>query len=171
MCSSAGTHSMRRLAKLLSGSGNHEYADEGLDSDQWSSGSDHRALYAGLPARLAPWKGAPGALADSYNIPFATLRRQQVWRQVVGAVLIAGLALARHLDYLVLGYRSYGVLMIIWTLILAYMAAQWILSWRDRPWTVSKAQQQLLDRLRVVVNVPLYNEEPAFLDRCLWALV
>jgi len=86
-------------------------------------------------------------------------------------VLITGLALARHLDYLILSYRSYGVLMIIWTLILAYMAAQWILSWRDRPWTVSKAQQQLLDRLRVVVNVPLYNEEPAFLDRCLWALV
>src|SRR5262249_29874035 len=26
-------------------------------------------------------------------------------------------------------------------------------------------------KLRVVVNVPLYNEDPAFLDRCLWALV
>jgi hyaluronan synthase len=86
-------------------------------------------------------------------------------------MLIAGLALARHVDYLTAGYRSYRVLLILWTLMLAYLAAQWILSWRDRPWTVSDTQRQFLDKLRVVVNVPLYNEEPLFLDRCLWALV
>lgn len=156
---------------VLAGNGDHEHAADGLDSDQRDSCNSHRALYASLSTRMATGKGTQGALADRYNIPSATLRRQHIWWQVVGATLVAGFALARHVRYLMLGYRSYSVLMIIWTLMLAYLTAQWILSWRDRPWTVSDAQQQLLDKLRVVVNVPLYNEEPPFLDRCLWALV
>lgn len=156
---------------MQAGNGDHEYAADRPDLDQRASGHDHGTIYGSLPPRLATEEGTAGALADSYNIPSATLRRRHIWWPIGGATLIAGLALTRHVDYLALGYRSYRVLMVLWTFMLMYMTAQWILSWRDRPWTVSDAQQQLLGKLRVVVNVPLYNEEPLFLDRCLWSLV
>lgn len=156
---------------VRAGDEKHECAADRPDVDQRGSRHDHSTVYASLPPRLAKGQGIAGALADSYHIPSATLRRQHVGWQTAAALLIAVLAVARHVDYLALSYRSDRVLMILWTFMLTYMAAQWLLSWRDRPWTVTDSQQQLLAKLRVVVNIPLYNEEPLFLDRCLWALV
>lgn len=65
----------------------------------------------------------------------------------------------------------YRVLMIAWTLAFAFSALQWVLSWRDRPWSVTPVQQRRLDRLRVTANIPLYNEDPELVDRCLYSLM
>jgi len=46
-----------------------------------------------------------------------------------------------------------------------------VTSWFDKPFTTTAEQGQALDRLCVVVAVPVYNEHPMLLDRCLWALV
>jgi len=47
----------------------------------------------------------------------------------------------------------------------------WILSWFDQPVTVSAMARRQLDQLHVTVAVPVYNEDPGLLDRCLYALV
>jgi hyaluronan synthase len=134
-------------------------------------GRHHGNIRPSVQVPLASRKRTVGALADYYDIPTATLRRRHVKWLVIGALLITAAALARHLYFLALTYRSYRLLMVIWTLSLAFITAQWVLSWRDRPWIVRPAQQRRLDSLRVVVNIPLYNEDPALMDRCLWALV
>jgi hyaluronan synthase len=130
----------------------------------------------GIRRRIPPGMAAPqeplGALADSYDIPTATLcRHGGLWFFVGGGLLISAAAIGRHIYYIITENRSYMLLMSVWTLGLLYMAAQWLLSWRDRPWEASWIQQPQLDRLVVVVNIPLYNEDPPLLDRCLWALV
>jgi hyaluronan synthase len=77
---------------------------------------------------------------------------------------------ARHLAFF-WSFTHYRVLMIAWTCAFVFSAVQWVLSWRDRPWTVTPTQRERLDRLRVTANIPLYNEDPELLDRCLYALV
>jgi hyaluronan synthase len=52
-------------------------------------------------------------------------------------------------------------------------AAGWTMSCFDRPARVAPGswQADYLSALRVVVSVPVFNENGALLDRCLWALV
>src|SRR6266851_2709026 len=50
-------------------------------------------------------------------------------------------------------------------------SATLFVSWLDRPYKVTPRQQQQLDSLFVAVVVPVYNEDPELLDRCLWSLV
>lgn len=162
-----GLNSLMALARK----DNNEFASVRPHRSLRVVGGHHGSIRPGLQVRLAAGQGALGALADSYNIPTATLRRGHTRWLVVGAALISMAALGRHLYILLLNYRSYRLLMVVWTLSLAFIVVQWLLSWRDRPWAVSPIQQRHLDELRVVVNVPLYNEDPALMDRCLWALV
>jgi hyaluronan synthase len=98
------------------------------------------------------------------------LRCQHVhWYIAAGLALSAG-GLGRHLMFFwsLIHYRA---LMSVWTLAFMFSAFQWVLSWRDRPWTVTAAQQSRLGRLRVTANVPVYNEDPELLDRCLYSLM
>jgi len=55
--------------------------------------------------------------------------------------------------------------------VFAFKAVSWLLSWKDEPRRVGRRAQEYLDKLYVVVTVPVYNEDPALLDRCLYALV
>lgn len=61
---------------------------------------------------------------------------------------------------------------LIWVVpIFAIRAFGWLASVFDRPWTVENSEEQsYLDGLLVVVSIPLYNEDPGLLDRCIWAL-
>lgn len=59
---------------------------------------------------------------------------------------------------------------LLWTALFLSAGHQITLAWLDRPFTVTPHQQAKLDRLRVCVNVPVYNEDPATLDRTLYAL-
>lgn len=51
-----------------------------------------------------------------------------------------------------------------------FLVLQLCIAWLDKPVTTSRRQDRYLGRLRVVVNVPVYNEDPALLDRVLAAL-
>lgn len=119
---------------------------------------------------LPPGKVARGALSDGYDIPDVTLRRRLVIPVVVFALLLSGAGLARHILF-VAEIHQYQALLLAWTFAFAFSAFQWILSYRDRPWTTTARQQARLDGLNVVANVPLYNEDPEVVDRTLYALV
>jgi hyaluronan synthase len=68
-------------------------------------------------------------------------------------------------------WPQYRPLMIAWALTFGFSAFQYLLSWADRPFRVTVRQQRQLGLLRVVVNVPVYNEDPELLDRCIYALM
>lgn len=119
---------------------------------------------------MAPRQRLGGALADHYDIPDAELRRRHVHLYVTVAFLICGAGLTRHV-VAVWDFTHYRALMTAWTLAFAFSGLQWLLAWRDRPWTVSRAQRARLDRLRVTANIPIYNEDPELVDRTLYALM
>jgi hyaluronan synthase len=59
----------------------------------------------------------------------------------------------------------------IWGIGFVMRVVPLVTSWFDKPFTTTAEQGQALDRLCVVVAVPVYNEHPMLLDRCLWSLV
>ena len=117
---------------------------------------------------LAARQAAGAALADSYAVPQAAYRRRLVPGAVTLAVAASAAGLWRHAVFID-SLAAYRPLMGIWTGAFAFIALQWVASWRDRPVVVDDVEQQRLSRLRVVVNIPVYNEDPATLDRALYA--
>jgi hyaluronan synthase len=105
----------------------------------------------------------------TYHIPRVTVRRQKPALLVIVTVLTCLVFLVRHLWY-VDRWSHYRLITIIWTVTFLIFAAQWVVSWLERPYTVTAAQQARLDRMRVTVNVPVWNEEPLILDRVLYSL-
>jgi hyaluronan synthase len=53
----------------------------------------------------------------------------------------------------------------------AFRAVSYVLSWFDKPVVASAQARRRLDSLHVTVAVPVYNEDPGLLDRCLFALM
>ncbi|MHB1431943.1 MAG: glycosyltransferase family 2 protein [Streptosporangiaceae bacterium] len=79
---------------------------------------------------------------------------------------VSGYGLIRHNEFITI-YRDYLPLMAAWTLVFALSVIQWTLAIFERPYT---GWSPRLDAMKVVVSVPVYNEEPATLDRVLYAL-
>jgi hyaluronan synthase len=105
-----------------------------------------------------------------YDIPGVTLRPGRRLR-LAAAILIV-LALWAGYRWISLDrevHRFVGEA-VLWTVLFLVSAQQFVLSWFDRPFTVSRAQQAKLDRLMVTVNVPVWNEDPEVLDRVLYGL-
>jgi hyaluronan synthase len=88
---------------------------------------------------------------------------------VICAALLTTAGLGRH-AILLWSWPTDRPLAIAWTMAFAFASLQWLLSWRDRPWVVTGRDDARLARLRVTVSVPVYNEDPAVLDRSIWAL-
>ncbi|MEU3660927.1 glycosyltransferase family 2 protein [Streptomyces sp. NPDC032940] len=56
--------------------------------------------------------------------------------------------------------------------LVSFLLLWWVpLSWLERPRTVSPGQAAGLDRLRVTVQIPVYNEDPVALRGCLHSLL
>lgn len=72
----------------------------------------------------------------------------------------------------VLGHWSLadGYMYVLWGVSLCFVLTQLILSWFQRPFTVTPDQSTKLGRLAVAAVVPCYNEDPAILDRTIYAL-
>jgi hyaluronan synthase len=85
----------------------------------------------------------------------------------VGIVLIV--LTIRHMWFIV-SWHSYQDLTIIWMMYFAMTGGQWLISWLERPVAVDLEEQVQLDRMRVTVSVPVYNEDPEVLDRVLYSL-
>ncbi len=131
----------------------------------------HRRVGGRVPLRMAPWEETRGALADHYDVPTAEVRRSSLTPiAVVSSVLVIGILSERHIHF-IWENPVWRPLLELWAVSTSQFLVQWFLSYRDRPVSVTLAQQRALDQLRVVVNVPVYNEDPAILDRALWALV
>lgn len=119
---------------------------------------------------MAAREDHPGALAASYDIPAAWHEASKARAAASAAVVVTAGIAARH-GVFIWHYASYRLLMVIWTLVFGFAAWTWLASWRHRPVTVTPAWQARLDRMHVVVTVPVLNEDPVLLDRCLWSLV
>ncbi|MDR2988277.1 MAG: glycosyltransferase family 2 protein [Nocardiopsaceae bacterium] len=107
---------------------------------------------------------AQGALRDSYQIPEVTFRRKEGRGLFLTTMVIAGWV-SWHL-----GYQSL-VLLACAAPATLFRAIGFVLSWFDKPVETTAAGQERIDRLHVTVAVPVYNEDPGLLDRCLFALV
>jgi hyaluronan synthase len=104
-----------------------------------------------------------------YDIPDVTIRQPRLGLLVLGIGVVFVAELLHHLD-IIATHRADRVLMLIWTGTFALSIVQLAISWRDRPRTVTERQQRNLDRLRITVNIPVYNEDPELIDRALFAL-
>jgi hyaluronan synthase len=110
-----------------------------------------------------------GPVTHEYEIPKATAVQSRLALVFVGVGIVVALSVARHVYYIE-RWPHYRLITVIWTIAFAFVALQWVVSWLERPYTVNQRQQARLDRMRVAVNIPVYNEEPIVLDRVLYAL-
>lgn len=109
-------------------------------------------------------------LPHRYDIPDVRLRRSR-YAPVVAATFIVIFAWAFYRAVsLEDAFKGRDSSALLWTALFLAAGHQIALAWFDRPFTVTLAQQVALDQLRVTVNVPLYNEDPAVIDRTIYAL-
>ena len=113
---------------------------------------------------LAARRIVQGALRDSYDIPDVTFSRNEGRGLLLTTMLIAGWV-SWHL-----GYQSL-VLLACTAPATVFRAIGFVLSWFDRPVEATPSGQERIDRLHVTIAVPVYNEDPGLLDRCLFAMV
>lgn len=109
-------------------------------------------------------------LPHRYEIPEVRLLRSRYAPVVVATFMaIGGWACYRAFS-LNQAFHGNDASALLWTALFIAAGHQITLAWFDRPFTVTLAEQVRLDRLRVTVNVPLYNEDPAVIDRTIYAL-
>jgi hyaluronan synthase len=103
-----------------------------------------------------------------YDIPGVRFRRPGTvtWLIVLASAAIgawrrADLYLAFHRAHLLMGTLA---------VLFALTLIQWVMAMFERPRTVTAVQQARVNRLKVTVNIPVYNEDPLILDRALYAL-
>lgn len=113
---------------------------------------------------MASWEVTPGALSERYEIPDIRFSRRQARGLFLSSLLLAGWV-AWHL-----GWQSL-ILALCTAPAVGFRGVSWLLSWFDQPAAVSSpAVRGQLDRLHVTVAIPVFNEDPGLLDRCLYAL-
>jgi hyaluronan synthase len=109
-------------------------------------------------------------LSAIYDIPRVRFRRGVLPASMLLCVLLVAARVAWHLIY-VANHAAYWALMPAWVITFGVTAATLFISWFDKPWTVTERQQRYLDTLNVIVAIPVYNEDPELLDRCIYSLV
>jgi hyaluronan synthase len=140
-----------------------------LEPDYGRLGGRHSRVRRPLPIRLAPREEIPGALNYSYDIPAIKFRHKRARGIFLSTLLVGAIIAARAITEL--RHSVYIPLVAASAPIFAFKAVSWLLSWKDEPVRVGRRAQGYLNRLCVVVTVPVYNEDPALLDRCLYGLV
>jgi len=128
-----------------------------------------RRVHPGSEAQVPAREVTPGALNPHYYVPTVTFSQKRA-RGLFLSCLLLLVVLAWRL-HATLGHLVYLPVLFATIPLFMFRAASWVLSWNDRPVQPGPAAQQSLDRLNVVVTVPVYNEDPALLDRCLYALI
>lgn len=93
-----------------------------------------------------------------------TFNRKEARGLLLSSVVVAGWV-SWHL-----GWQSLALLLCA-APAAAFRAISFVISWFDKPVVTSPARRERLDRLHVTVAVPVYNEDPGLLDRCLFALL
>lgn len=122
-------------------------------------------------AVLPPWEAGDGALAVSRNfqIPRVTFRPRRALAIIPVIMIVAGsIFLHRNTLGLISPHESW--MLAVWAVSLGFVLTQLLLAWFQRPFTVTDAQRAKLNRLAVAAVIPCYNEDPAILDRTIYAL-
>jgi hyaluronan synthase len=119
------------------------------------------------PGLLEEEQATPGALSGTYNVPTVCYitSRNPLW------VAITLAAIVLFVVHRFLFSREFLQLVPFWGIGFVMRVVPLAMSWLDKPFTTTAEQGEALDRLCVVAAVPVYNEHPMLLDRCLWALV
>ncbi len=106
-------------------------------------------------------------------IPSARLR-SRVGPLLALLLLSVGVAwLGRHAydTYSIFHGQSGRSFELLWLLVFVSLAWHLTLAWLEKPCTVSCAEEETLDRLKVVLNVPCFNEDPQVLETALESLL
>lgn len=103
-----------------------------------------------------------------YNIPRVRFRRPGITTWLVLAIGTA-IGVWRRAD-LYIAYQQAHLLMGTLAALFAATLIQLAIAMLERPYILTPAQQARVDRLKVTVNIPVYNEDPLILDRALYAL-
>lgn len=90
--------------------------------------------------------------------------------RVLSLVIFAAVLGVLHRIDLLHTFRSYRTFMLIALGLFLFSLVQLLLSWWDKRHEITPEQQVELDQLNVVVNIPVYNEDPPLLDRALFAV-
>jgi hyaluronan synthase len=67
--------------------------------------------------------------------------------------------------------NSHAAIPWVWLFAFTFLAIQMLLCFAERPFQTTAAQMASLDLLSLVVNVPVYNEDPTALRECLLSLL
>jgi hyaluronan synthase len=116
---------------------------------------------------LEAGEAAPGALSSTYNRPAVSYVTPRTPLLVVFTLAVVAFFAAHHLLF----SKEIWLLAPIWGVGFVMRVIPLVASWFGKPFTTTAEQGEALDRLCVVVAVPVYNEHPMILDRCLWSLV
>lgn len=121
----------------------------------------------------APFDSGPvpdDRLPHRYDIPDVRLRRSRYFPVLAATLLVIAAWMYYRAITLEDAFDGHDSSAFLWTALFLTAGHQIALAWFDKPFTVTLRQQVALDRLRVTVNVPLYNEDPAVIDRTIYAL-
>ena len=108
-------------------------------------------------------------MKHSYLIPRVSIIRPrwQIW--LSGVSLLLAVLVIRHV-WFIMSWGKYRPLGVLWMMYFIVTALQWGVAWLERPFEVDTEAQKELDRWRVTVSVPVFNEDPEVLDRVLYGL-
>ena len=140
----------------------HEIRDHLAKHRQRGYHSSRRHPHQGV---LETREAIRGALNSRYEIPEVTFDRKRGRGLTLTFLLLAGIVCWRLFN------NTSLYLLLCAAPALATRICIWLISWLDKPVSVTARQQAQLDRLHVTVAVPCFNEDPIILDRCLYALV
>jgi hypothetical protein len=129
---------------------------------------DRRHSRRGAAALQARQKPA-GSLARDYEIPEITFKPRR-WLALLPVLIITGGSYYLHNTGSLERIIADRALLAGWLTALAFVLVQLVLAWSQKPVKVSPRQRAELDRLRVTVVIPCYNEDPQILDRTIVSL-
>jgi hyaluronan synthase len=118
-----------------------------------------------LQARQEP----AGSLARDYAIPEIIFKPRR-WLALLPVLVITAGSYYLHDTGSLQRIIADRTLLATWLTTLAFIVIQLVLAWWQKPVKVNARQQALLDRLRVTVVIPCYNEDPQILDRTIVSL-
>jgi hyaluronan synthase len=150
--------------------GEHPNVRTRFRNDQLRGFDGDRGAGGRIPLSLAARQATPGALKAWYAIPRVVHERRKA-PLLVSVALAAILVWAANHWAFVLTHQVYLPLLPIWLVTFSLSAVPLFAAWADRPFTITGRQQRYMDTLHVTVAVPVYNEDPELLDRCIWSLV
>jgi hyaluronan synthase len=138
----------------------------GADRDYRRNDRRHsRRGAAVLQARQEP----AGSLARDYAIPEIIFKPRR-WLALLPVVVITAGSYYLHDTGSLQRIIADRPLLATWLATLAFIVIQLVLAWSQKPIKVNPRQQAVLDRLRVTVVIPCYNEDPQILDRTIVSL-